>query len=680
MARWIGCLAAVLFLALPEGVAQTRETAPADDTVIVFGRALDLIGEAHSASEGVVGYADFEDRPLSRIGELVEVVPGVIATQHSGEGKANQYFLRGFNLDHGTDFSVSVDGLPVNMRTHGHGQGYLDLNFLIPEIVEQVRYRKGPYFADGGDFSAAGSAAYRTDDRLPQPFLELRVGEFDYVRGVAAGSFDLGPATTLLLAAERQTYGGPWVLDQDLDKLNGFAKLTHRRGAARFDVSLSAYESTWVSTDQIPERAVASGLIDRFGFIDDDLGGGTRRFSLNAGMAIDHADGASTTLRAYLVDYDFTLYSNFTYFLEDPVNGDEFEQRDDRTLLGGSLTHARRLSETVALRAGADLRRDDISDVGLFRIAARQRVSTVREDAVEQTSLDAWAEAEVRLSESLRATLGLRADHFDVDVTAISTPANGGSADDSLLSPSAALAWRLSPAVELYANYGQGFHSNDGRGATITIDPVSGDPVERTPLLVRAEGAELGGRIERPRWNAAVAAFWLTLDSELVFVGDGGSTEPNDATERFGVEANAFWTPTDWLTFDASAAWTDAQFDIAGAATEIPGAVESVFAAGALVRLDPATFSIRVRHFSEAPLIEDGSVTSDPTTIFNTAATWDAGPATFSIEILNLFDAEDADITYFYESRVAGEPAGVEDRHFHPIEPRQLRVGVRYRF
>lgn len=672
-------LATVVVITAPAALAQQQETSERD-TVVIFGRALDLIGEATSASEGIVGYADFQDRPLSRAGELVEVIPGAIATQHSGEGKANQYFLRGFNLDHGTDFSATIDGTPINNRTHGHGQGYLDLNFMIPEVVEQVRYRKGPYHVDTGDFSAAGSAAFRTYDRLPQNFAELRVGEFGYVRGVAGASVDLSPETTLLVAGEGETSDGPWVLPSDLKKFSGMAKLTHDAGNARYSVSLWAYDNQWNSTDQVPLRAVQSGLIDRFGFIDPDLGGDTSRYALTGSAEFDHGGGASTVLEAYIVDYALSLFSDFTYLLDDPVNGDEFEQRDERTIYGGAITHARPLTDTIKLRTGADVRLDDIGDIGLFRTVARKRFATVREDGVQELSIDVWGEADVQLFPQLRAIVGLRGDYYDADVHARSLAENGGSADDAMLSPSFALAWKASDELEFYANYGQGFHSNDVRGATITIDPSTGDPADQVPILVRAEGAEIGARIERDTWNASLTGFWLTLDSELVFVGDAGTTEANDASERTGVEATLFWRPLNWLALDASAAWTDPKFDIPGPANRIPNAVETVLGGGAVFDFDPLTLSVRARYFGEAPLIEDGSVKSKATTIVNASATYDIGKVKLGLEVLNLFDAEDADITYFFESQLAGEISPVEDIHFHPVEPRQIRASLRYRF
>lgn len=297
-----------------------------------------------------------------------------------------------------------------------------------------------------------------------------------------------------------------------------------------------------------------------------------------------------------------------------------------------------------------------------------------------EARLSAWGEAEYALTDQIRASAGLRGDYYEADVTAISNPANGGSADDTLLSPSLALAWEAARGIEFYANYGQGFHSNDVRGATISVDPVNGDPVDRVPILVQAEGAELGARFERGAWRASLALFALELESELVFVGDAGTTEANDGSSRTGVEASLFWQPTDWLVADLSAAYTDAEFDIPGADTKIPGAVESVIGGGILANLDPWTLSARLRHFGEAPLIEDGSVTSDPTTLVNLAGSYDWRNLTVSVELLNAFDAEDADITYFFESQLPSETSPVEDIHFHPVEPRQVRLSLRYRF
>ncbi len=654
--------------------APIEESADGDDAIIVYGRALDQIGIAATGSQGTVGYQDFDGVPISRIGELVENVPGIIATQHSGTGKANQYFLRGFNLDHGTDLAGFVDGVPINMRSHGHGQGYLDFNFLIPEIVERIDFRKGPYFNDVGDFTAAGTIGFQTLDEI-DPFVQVEVGEFGFVRGVSAGSLELGQGD-LLLAVDGQVYDGPWVLDEDLERIAGLAKYSFGSGNSSFDVQVNGYSASWTSTDQIAERAVLSGAIDRFGFIDDDLGGETTRLG-----AVVNGQIGSTRFNAFATLYDFRLVSNFTYFLEDPVNGDEFIQTDERYVFGGSLSHSFPIGQASAT-LGADARHDAIQEVGLFRSVDAIAREAIRRDSIDQTSLGAFAEVTVPLAPGFRATGGARFDYMTFDVEALRSP-NSGDDDADIFTPTLGLAWQPVDKFELYANYGQSFHSNDVRGATIAIDPATAEPAQRVPVFSRAEGAEFGARLEADRISASVVGFWLELDSELVFVGDGGATEPNDGSRRYGIEANAFWRPTDWIAIDAAYSYTDARFvGVDSGAREIPGAVPEVISAGVSARLtDSFTFNTQLRHFGSAPLIEDNSAQSDPTTLVNVAGSYGFGPVTLGIELFNLFDVRDADITYFYESRLAREPAeGVADRHFHPVEPFQIRGSLKVNF
>ena len=674
------CIATGAIAAVHGGSAMAQDsTAIEPDTdasaerITVYGRAIDVIGIAQSGSQGTVGYDDFKNVPISRTGELVENVPGVIATQHSGSGKANQYFLRGFNLDHGTDFAGFVDGVPINMRTHGHGQGYLDFNFVIPEALERIDYRKGPYFADVGDFSAAGTVAFKTADKLT-PFAKGETGAFGFRRGVAGGSTALG-AGDLLVAGEAQFYNGPWVLDENLNRFAGLMKYSTQGSNSDLSVQFNAYDAKWNYTDQVPRRAIESGLIDRFGFIDGDLGGETTRL----GTVIGGSAG-STRFNAYATFYDFRLVSNFTYFLEDPIDGDQFVQRDRRWVLGGSLDRRVDLGP-ARVTIGADLRHDAISKLGLFASTGGFARDAVRSDDVEETGIAAYASAEVPLAPGLRAIVGLRYDHMFYDIVS-DLAANSGDGDDGIFGPKASLAWQISDAVEFYANYGQSFHSNDVRGASIAIDPASGDPADRVPVFARAEGAEMGARVERGSINASLVGFWLNLDSELVFVGDGGATEANDGSRRYGVEANLFWQAASWLRIDAAYAHTDARYvGPPVGMRDIPGAVPTVLSGG--VTLQPVkhlTLTGQLRHFGSAPLIEDASVTSDPTTLVNIGGYWDVGALTVGAEVFNLFDARDADITYFYESRLRGETRGIEDLHVHPVEPRQLRISARVRF
>jgi outer membrane receptor protein involved in Fe transport len=330
---------------------------------------------------------------------------------------------------------------------------------------------------------------------------------------------------------------------------------------------------------------------------------------------------------------------------------------------------------------GGDARWDHIGKIGLYHSVAGQTTATIRQDRVDEYSGAVYADATAALTGRLRLTLGLRGDLYASDVDAEAQPLNSGKGSDAILGPKVALAWRVADHLELYANYGEGFHSNDVRGATIRVDPVTGDPAERVPVLVKARGAELGARFETPRFTASLVGFTLSLASELVFTGDGGGTEPNDATRRYGAEASLFWRPTDWLTLDGSAAVTHARFhDVRAAQVFIPNAVGNVIAGGAALDLGKGfSASLRLRHFGSAPLIEDGSVRSKPTTLVNLGTYFTRGRVKLGLDLLNLFDAKDADISYFYASRLRGEPAdGVEDLHIHPVEPLQVRVSLRY--
>ncbi len=674
---WLSGASICIAVLLSVGAAHADQTQVQTlEEIVVFGRAVEQIGTANSASEGLVGYGDLSIAPLLRVGELVETVPGMVATQHSGTGKANQYFLRGFNLDHGTDFAASVEGVPLNMRTHGHGHGYLDLNFLIPELVATSHYRKGPYSARVGDFSSAGSVEFTFYDRLEETVIGATVGGYDYYRGLAAGSLDAGGGV-LTAAVDATRYGGPWELDEDLRQNKFYLGYAGELSGARTRISLQGYDGRWQSTDQIPRRAVESGLIGEQGFIDPDLGGNSERYSLNASLDFDRF-----RISAYAIDYRLSLFSNFTYFLDDPVASDEFEQTDDRSVFGASIVGAldRQLgARAITLRWGTELRFDDIGEVGLYSTEARVRNDIIRQDSVEELSISAYGEAEIALSERLRSTIGLRADWYDWTVDAFQ-PVNSGTGDDQLLSPKLTAAYRFRDSLEGYLNWGRGFHSNDVRGTTITVDPVSGEPADRVPALVRSDGAEVGLRFESgQRFNATIAAFWLELESELVFVGDAGTTEANDATERTGLELAAFWQANDWLAINAAYTVTDARFQQdQGGGREIPGAVGTTFSLGLTGAWKNGLYaSARLRYLGDAPLIEDGSVESNDSLLVNAGVGYRMRNLEFRLDVFNLLDSDDDDIAYYYESRLPGETAeGVADVHFHPLEPRTVRASV----
>lgn len=646
--------------------------------VVVYGRATRLIGIAQSSSQGTIGYKDFENKPLSRVGELVENVPGLIATQHSGPGKANQYFLRGFNLDHGTDLAGFIDGVPINLRGHGHGQGYLDLNFLIPELIEKIDFRKGPYFADVGDFSAAATISFKTADTLPAPIVEGEVGSFGFYRGLVAGSTGLGKGD-LLIGIDGQVEHGAYIDDEKLGRVKGLVKYSQGTDDHGFNISFNGYRSTWRSTDQVPERAIESGLIGLYGNIDHYLGGETTRLQLATQAHFDN-----TEVSAFGLYYKFRLTSNFTYFLDDPVNGDEFQQRDQRGVFGGTVKHSiptRMFGRPVTFVVGADARYDRIDKVGLFHSEFGQIIGTRRLDKVDEYGGALYGDAAMAITDRLRATVGLRGDFLGYNVRS-DDQRNSGRGHDQIGLPKATVAWKALDHLELYADYGQSYHSNDVRGAVIRFDPGTDNAAERVGALQRAIGYEAGARVEFGRFNATLTGFHLALDSELVFQGDTGSTQAQGATRRYGGEGSLFWRPRDWVTIDASAAFTHARFKDAPGAEYIPNSQGEVIAGGATFAVTKTiALTARVRHFGTSPLTEDNSARSKPTTIVNSGAYWKVGRLKLALDVLNLLDSKDSDITYFYRSRLQGEPLeGVDDYHVHPIERRQFRGSLSYTF
>ena len=655
------------------------------DEIEVVAAPDQLIGSADAATEGTVDHAQLETRPLLRPGELLETVPGVIVTQHSGDGKANQFFLRGFNLDHGTDLATWVDGVPVNLPSHGHGQGYTDLNFVIPELVSDLRYRKGPYYAEEGDFSAAGSVRMHYFEALPDNIAEASAGEDGYRRGLLAVSPALGDGR-LLFGIEAYHYDGPWEQPEDYRKFNGVLRYSRGGEASRLSLSAMVYRGEWDATDQVAERAVDSGLISRYGTLDPTSGGETHRYSLSANWR--GRDGAVTSeAAAYLVDYRLNLFSNFTYFLDDPVNGDQFEQADDRMVSGA---WARRSwlgewgSRAVEHTVGVQVRYDNIDNVGLYHTASRQRLSTVRADAVKQLSMAPYYQAAVQWSEKVRTVLGLRADYYRFDIDS-SLPQNSGKRDDFIASPKLSLIFGPWQKTEYFLNAGYGFHSNDARGSVISVDPQTLAPVSRVDPLVRATGAELGVRTAYFRGlQSSLALWWLDLDSELLFVGDAGTTEASRPSRRIGVEWANYYRPLSWLTVDADLAFSHARFtDNDPAGDHIPGAIETTASVGVGINRPLGWFGgARLRYFGPRPLVEDDSVRSSSSTLVNLTAGyrfsrhWQA-----MLAVYNIFDREVSDIDYYYTSRLAGELAtGVDDIHTHPAEPRTARLSLRYNF
>jgi hypothetical protein len=659
--------------------AQQAERA---DEIRVVGHYENAVGTSDAASQGTITPKLIEERPMLRPAEVLEYVPGVIITQHSGEGKANQYFLRGFNLDHGTDFRTSVAHMPVNMPTHGHGQGYTDLNFMIPELVSRISYQKGPYFAEEGDFASAGAAEIHYATKLKQGIASGGLGSGGYRRGLVADSFEAGPAH-LLYAVELFHNDGPWDNPSNYNKFNTVLSYSHGTNVDGFVLTGMAYRGKWNSTDQIPKRALDSGLISRFGAIDPTDGGETERYSLSLDRHKALGNG-EFHFDAYAIKYRLKLFSNFTFFV-DRVNGDQFEQADDRTIYGlePSWTLTGKWGERQLVnKFGLQLRRDNIGNVALYKTVARRRLVPVRQDQVAQTGLGVYYENSLQWSHAFRTVAGIRTDFYRAEVRS-SLPANSGSSSDHISSPKLNFIFGPFERTEYFLNLGQGFHSNDARGTTTTVDPSSPTTAaKKVPPLVKTRGAEIGLRTELIEHLQSSISLWrLALDSELLFVGDAGTTEASRPSLRRGIEWSNRYVPNPGVIVDLDLSASRASFtdgDPARVGTYIPGAIDRVASLGVTLNdLGRWSFTGHLRYFGPRPLVEDNSQRSQSSILFSLRTSYRLDPRLrLNFDVFNLFNRQASDIDYYYASQLRREAAPVNDIHFHPAEPRSFRIAL----
>ncbi len=678
-------------------------------TISVQGRADSLIGIASSATQGTVGAAEIQDRPILRSGEILETVPGVIITQHAGGGKANQYFLRGFNLDHGTDFAVFLDGMPLNLPSHAHGEGYADMNTVIPELVERVDFEKGPYYADVGNYGSAGSAHVVFFKTLPQNFFKVEGGMYGYGRAVFGISRKLGSGN-LLFGGEAYHEDGPWTHPDNYYKFNGF--LTYSRGGDGdgFSITARGYHGTWHSSDQLAENAVP--MVGFFGTLNPTDGGNSQRYSLQAEW---HHQGANseTKVTLYGFYYDLDLFSDFTYFLTDPGRGDQFEQQDRRWVAGLDAHHtifSQWFDRRVANTFGLQVRNEWISN-GLYQTEDRVRVdktdsstgttlpATTQADRFTDTQAGLYVENKIQWTEKFRTVAALRGDVDSFDVTSLVTPANTGTASKVLPSPKLSLIFGPWSNTEFYVQGGFSFHSNDGRGATQTVEPVSADnpypntPVSRIPALIPTKGAEVGVRtLVAPHLQSTLSLWYLHSASELQQDGDtGGTTASRQPSDRYGVEWANYYTPLEHVAFDFDLATSKALFteiDKDDAAPDSPGgrrvpeAVGLVIASGVTLHDLKGFFgSLRLRYFGPRDLTSDGLHRSKATALLNGEVGYQFNEKWgISAEFLNLLNRRDHDIDYAYESQITPMATPAFTDVFHPVEPFQVRVGLRRSF
>lgn len=667
------------------------------------------------ASQLTVSGEEINARPVTRPAEVLEAVPGLIVTQHSGEGKANQYFLRGYNLDHGTDLAIYVDGVPVNMRTHAHGQGYADLNWLIPETIGAMEVKKGPYFADEGDFSSVGAVHIGLIDRTVKGLAQMTAGSFGYRRLLGMDSVKLGDGT-LLVVGEAGTNNGPWDNPDNVRKLNGLVRYSQGTATDGVSVTAMAYANKWNSTDQVPQRAIDSGLIGRFGAEDASDGGNSNRFALSARVA-QSDDVGSWKANAYVVKSQLDLFSNFTYFLDNPVLGDQFHQHDDRLMAGANISRTLNgsfaglpMQTTIGLQS-----RYDAIDLALTKTFQRSFLSNVRSDKVGEGSVGVFAETSVRWTDWLRTIAGWRGDYYAADVTSLLNSSNSGRASAAIGSPKLRVVLGPFNKTEFFLGAGYGMHSNDARGATTTEDPA--DPANKlspSPLLVRTRGAEVGVRSKLiPDLETSLSVFILDQDSEILFSGDAGDTSATRASRRYGFEWTNRYRPKSWIDIDADLAMTHARFrgtdpdqadvyaSLAGfpeaqignaPGNYIPNAPAMIASAGVTLGEKTGWFGgARWRFIGSSPLTEDSAFRSQPTSIVNARLGYRTENGwRIQLDVLNLFNTKANQIAYAYGSLLKTDtlynlcaanaaPAavcanGVMDRVLHPVEPMTFRV------
>lgn len=674
---WVARL--IIIVALLSGVPLAR----GEEETLILPEVLVLGKKPVAASSSrIVPGKDFELRPQGRPADLLRLAPGLAIAQHAGGGKADQQFLRGFDSDHGTDVLLQLDGMPANIRSHAHGQGYADMHFVIPETVGAIEVTKGPYEIRQGDFATAGAVNFITRETVPRPTVEQGFGEFGMRRSLFLYSPTREGVKTLV-AFENYRHNGPFLHAEGYDRYNGLAKVSFSPDPD-LDLSLvfTHNKGDWYGSGQIPLREVRAGRLDRFGAIDESEGGRSRRTTANLHGSWQPDDRQGVEARLYYQHYALDIYSNFTFFKDDPVNGDGIGQFDRRNVYGTDI-HYRRNGRPFGWETTARLgfqSRVDQAQVKLVHQSKRNTLSVTQDADVLQGSYSPYLEVETLPAEWLRLVSGIREDFFHYQVEdnlPDSTALNGvRSADRFRYSSNVILGpwWN----TEYFLNYGQGLHSNDARA--IVLNPG----LEPLP---KARGAEIGLRNDPWPWAEWTGTLWMMdLDSELVFVGDAGTTEARGKSRRYGWDLGGRITPFSWLSVGADLTRSHAEFTATGDA--VPRAPKWVARSDVTVRTPGGlSTALEARHFGSRPGIEDRSVTLQGYTVFDWTTRYripkKTGPVRaweLFLSIENLLDRDYREAQFVSETQLQGESDPAQDITFAPGWPRTVLGGVRAEF
>ncbi|MFT7237321.1 MAG: outer membrane receptor for Fe3+-dicitrate [Cyclobacteriaceae bacterium] len=666
----------VIIANIQEPLDLTLKEIPFELGEIVVSRSIDALN--------IVSRIDIELNPVNSSQEILRKVPGLFIGQHAGGGKAEQLFLRGFDIDHGTDVSITIDGMPVNMVSHAHGQGYADLHWLIPETIDKLDFGKGPYNAEEGNFATAGYVNFKTKDRLDQSSITLQGGSFGQLRTVGMFNVLDEKDQNAYIAAEYLYTDGPFESSQYFNRLNLMGKynLQLKRGG---DVSVSAshFSSTWDASGQIPERAVRSGQISRFGALDDTEGGSTSRtnFALNHTKVI--SDELFIKNKAYLSNYDFELFSNFTFFLRDSVNRDQIRQREDRRIFGlESVLNYNTLmtSGEFNLEIGVGLRNDQINDVGLSYTKNRDSTLTyIQRGDITESNYYAFVNPEFEFG-SLTINPGVRLDYFQYLYQNALTPAYDPQNESKVfVSPKLNFIYNFSDNLQAYVKSGIGFHSNDTR---LVIERPNNEEI--IPLAL---GNDVGFTWKPfPRIIINGALWHLFLEQEFVYVGDEGVVEASGRTRRYGFDFGMRYQLNDWLYFNGDLNIAKPRsIDEPAGERFIPLAPSRTVLAGLSVQKAKLSGAINVRYLGDRPANEDQSSIAFGYTVVDLNATYDLGSFTFGVMVENVFDVDWNETQFDTESRIRlpngnleAEP--VSEIHFTPGTPISIRGSMTYKF